>query len=576
MTDRFSDQTQVSNEVHRQFLRRTPIKLKQFARLLTDMIDKQVDPLRVKALYSQVNKTREACIVQGFDSTARLLNKLSKQLSMNDESMVSQKPLLKRLSSRLLEHSEKLELGVKPEKQAQVPSQDSVELPSEPLQETPIEDENAVPFQFYFDKGRLVFIDDKQLFEDLGGLESDGSPKICDQLESLGIECRINSSLQGAIEEVNSENSGIIFASLALAEDKDVLDDEAVELPLTPLIFVADEDNQENRAKAIRNGAAGFIVKPISISTICEQLESLYHYQEDSPRRVLVMEDSKAQAKYYQKVLSKGHFDVLVINDPSVLLEALRGFDPECVLMDMQMPGSSGIELTQMIRQLSRYAHLPIIFLSAEESQTKKNQALMSGGTAFIVKPVQKDQLMFMAELYSQKFRQLVPQIDTNPETNLPYSFKFKQMITIEAARASRSPSSIVLATLQLDAWEELVSSAHFSFINSVTQQLTLLLSQRLRKTDIIGHLDGGRLGVIMTSGKQSDWIEIMQNIQQSFSELTFSIDDEKKAMTFSVGLSALESNFNAHQWKERSQKALEQALLDDEINLKWLDLADS
>ncbi|MDQ7049880.1 MAG: hypothetical protein Q9M92_10195 [Enterobacterales bacterium] len=64
---------QITHAVQRQFLRRTPIKLKQFARLIDDMIEQKVDELRIKALLSQVTKTREVCLTQGYDSTARCL-----------------------------------------------------------------------------------------------------------------------------------------------------------------------------------------------------------------------------------------------------------------------------------------------------------------------------------------------------------------------------------------------------------------------------------------------------------------------------------------------------------------------
>ena len=120
------------------------------------------------------------------------------------------------------------------------------------------------------------------------------------------------------------------------------------------------------------------MVEPVSISGLLELIERQYDLHADSPYRVLVMEDSKAQAKFYEKALSRGHFEVRLVSNPAVFMEALRGFDPEIVLMDMQMPGCSGIELTRVIRQMPRYAFLPIIFLSAEESMRKRTITLFS------------------------------------------------------------------------------------------------------------------------------------------------------------------------------------------------------
>jgi diguanylate cyclase (GGDEF)-like protein len=586
MVETIEKTNQISPEVQRQFFRRTPIKLKQFSRLLNDMIDQQIDALRIKALLSQVTKTREACIKQEFDSTGRLLHQLMKLLSMSQEAIESQKPLLKRLSRKLMEHAEKLELGVKPQKDTpqearQSPTNEPASedglashtdsqatLQTEDAQET--EDQDDSPLGMYLDRGKLIFVaDNKQTV----GLNSN---ELCEQFDSMGIECQLADDLSAARGIAEQEPNSIIIAPLDSVEDRDVLDDEAIENEYVPLIFIADEDNQENRAKGIRNGGTGFAVEPASLSMIYDQVERVYDVQAEAPKRVLVMEDSKAQARYYQKVLSKGPFEIRVVNDPAVFLEALRGFDPETVLMDMQMPDSSGIELTQMIRQMQRYAHLPVIFLSAEENLRKQNQALMSGGTAFIVKPVQKEQLMFMANLFTQRYRDLNPQIEINPDTGLHYAPQFKQLIALESARMTRNPGSIALAIISLDDADELAAGAHFSFINSAVQQLATLLKKRLRKTDLIGHVDSNKLGVILTSGKHPDWIAIMRSVQQQFADIQFHLQQQDKNLTVSVGISTLRSNFNAHQWLERSHKALIRAIESGASGLECHDSDDS
>ena len=265
------------------------------------------------------------------------------------------------------------------------------------------------------------------------------------------------------------------------------------------------------------------MVEPMSLTGLLEYIEKRYDVHSDSPYRILIMEDSRAQARFYEKVLSKGHFEIRVVSDPTILLEALRGFEPETVLMDMQMPTCTGIELTRIIRQMPPFSHLPIIFLSAEENARKQNQALLAGGTAFIVKPVDKEQLMFMAELYTKRHRELNPQIGINPDTGLVYSTEFKQNIAVEAARMSRNGNHSAMAIIQLDQVADLIKSANYSLINVAIQQLSLLLKKRLRKTDIMGHLDSGQLGVILTSGKKSDWLLIFEEIRVHFCRTSIS-----------------------------------------------------
>jgi len=616
-------ENQVTDDVQKQFLRRTPIKLKQFARFLGDIANNEVDTLRIKALLSQVIKTRETCIEQEFKPTAKILNQLIKQLSMSSESLQTQKPLLLRLAKRLSDHASKLSQGLKPQKRSLKSvspitnkQNKSVKKPTSSIDTniSTIETKNTLEIIGFsaidadFVEDTVIDLDsindDLKALTDVKGDQIDSEISELDflaqyhdrsflifltsleyqtpselehyneliaQLNSLGIECFNENTLVDCLEKSQLLDNSIIIAPLNSADDLKVLADEAIETKSAPLIFTANEDSQENRLKAIRNRGTGFVIEPMALSSLFDQVELSFDLNFETPSRILVMEDSKAQARYYEKVLQKGHFDIRVVNNPTILLEAIRGFDPETILMDMQMPNSSGVELTQMIRQMPRYAHLPIIFLSAEENLRKQNQALMSGGTAFIVKPVQKEQLMFMARLYTQNYRALSPQIDINPDTNISYPNKFKQIIASETARATRSNARLALVLIQLDDIEELIKNSHFSFINNAVNQLTQILKKRLRQTDVIGHIDVNRLGVILTSGNKNNWTHVMQIIQEQFANLSFNLDQQPRILSVSMGISEVDRNFSAHQWLERSNQALEEAIQNGSSQINWL-----
>jgi PleD family two-component response regulator len=641
MSDLNSEKS-LNNEVNRQFLRRTPVKLRQFSRLLNDILIQKVDPLRVKALLSQVNKTRESCTAQGFESTAKLLKQLFTQLSLSDDSLDTQKPLLKRLAVKLQEHSEKLELGVRPQKEQSAPNLSTEKQvlaeTAEPILETkeesakveatiaevPVAESNlaeSTPAQpndpelsqsqnqtfeqktsqptikesqtesqekpqaepvldtakeqvkqavieevldeddsidstlhelgIYLDKGAIVFVAE----------ENATNHPLSPQIEALGIDVHQVSSLAEAKQYAVDNAGSIIVAPLTFAHQNEQLDDVEIETNRIPLIFTAEEDDQADRLMALRSGGTGYLVEPVSISSLLELIETQYDLHADSPYRVLIMEDSKAQAKFYDKVLAKGHFETRVVNDPSVFFEALRGFDPEVILMDMQMPGCSGIELTRIVRQMPRYSHIPIIFLSAEESARKQNQALMAGGTSFVVKPPAKEQLMFLVELYAKRHRSLNPQIGLNPDTGLAFSPQFKQLLSVEASRMSRNNGHSAFAIIQLDEIATLIKNANYSLINVATQQLALLLKQRLRKSDVLGHLEPGQLGIVLTSGSAQDWFVILNEVRLHFAELPFHLQQQDKELTISIGYSELAVNGDTHQWFEQTQGYLNQAI---------------
>jgi FixJ family two-component response regulator len=67
------------------------------------------------------------------------------------------------------------------------------------------------------------------------------------------------------------------------------------------------------------------------------------------------------------------------------LIEALPSFQPDCVVLDVQMPGMSGIDVQANIRRVR--GAIPIIFITAHEDRLARTQALAAGAVAFLRKP---------------------------------------------------------------------------------------------------------------------------------------------------------------------------------------------
>ena len=74
------------------------------------------------------------------------------------------------------------------------------------------------------------------------------------------------------------------------------------------------------------------------------------------------------------------------------LLAAMPSFRPDCVILDVQMPGLSGLEVQQQLKGRG----LPVIFITAHDEVGVREQALVAGAVAFLRKPV-NDQIFLKA-----------------------------------------------------------------------------------------------------------------------------------------------------------------------------------
>lgn len=81
----------------------------------------------------------------------------------------------------------------------------------------------------------------------------------------------------------------------------------------------------------------------------------------------------------------------------------LAGEMPDLIILDINMPEVSGIDLLEFIRRNRRWDHLPIIMLSSEATDIQVDQAFKLGADAYTFKPVTIDELENAINIATQK-----------------------------------------------------------------------------------------------------------------------------------------------------------------------------
>lgn len=110
--------------------------------------------------------------------------------------------------------------------------------------------------------------------------------------------------------------------------------------------------------------------------------------------RVLTVDDSRTILAMLHHTLSNAGFEVLQAEDGQQGLEVLRSQSVDIVITDINMPVMDGIEFIKHVRALGQYNSLPILILTTETSQDKRDQGKAAGGTGWIVKPFDPEKLI--------------------------------------------------------------------------------------------------------------------------------------------------------------------------------------
>ena len=115
-----------------------------------------------------------------------------------------------------------------------------------------------------------------------------------------------------------------------------------------------------------------------------------------TPITVLLVEDSAAIRALVRRMLVAGGHRVIDVAAGAAALAACREQQPDVMLLDVEMPEMSGIDLARSIKNHPRLSRIPIVLMSSAGVEV---QALASGSEAFITKPFSSHALSSLLSL---------------------------------------------------------------------------------------------------------------------------------------------------------------------------------
>ena len=101
---------------------------------------------------------------------------------------------------------------------------------------------------------------------------------------------------------------------------------------------------------------------------------------------VAVVDDDPSVRKALSRLMRAAGMEARGYPSAEAFLDALVDGEPDCALVDVQMPGVSGLTLLDRLRR--RGSQLPVIFLTARDSDEVRAQALRGGARACFAKPL--------------------------------------------------------------------------------------------------------------------------------------------------------------------------------------------
>lgn len=104
--------------------------------------------------------------------------------------------------------------------------------------------------------------------------------------------------------------------------------------------------------------------------------------------RVLVVDDNAQNLKLARVLLGSSGYEVRTAVDAEDALRVLDTFEPRLILMDLQLPGMDGLELTRRLKADPARRHILIVALTAYAMKGDREKALAAGCDEYVPKPL--------------------------------------------------------------------------------------------------------------------------------------------------------------------------------------------
>lgn len=112
-------------------------------------------------------------------------------------------------------------------------------------------------------------------------------------------------------------------------------------------------------------------------------------------KKIMVVDDSATIRMSLKTILTNAGFEIVQASDGEEALKMLQdGTKPDLIITDINMPKMGGLELIKNVRKLPRLRFVPILALTTESAQEKRDEARKNGATGWIVKPVKGADLL--------------------------------------------------------------------------------------------------------------------------------------------------------------------------------------
>ncbi|MCA1994049.1 MAG: response regulator, partial [Coleofasciculus sp. S288] len=212
------------------------------------------------------------------------------------------------------------------------------------------------------------------------------------EAKAWGMQADVAFDLSKAREAIAHCRPDVVLLDLCFPDSTEngleLLAELAVYQPPMPVVVFTAEESFAYRVKVARLGGRGFLQKPVSPAETMDAIAQVLHQSSTPEAKLLIVDDDPYLLDFLRTLLEPWGFKLTLLDDPKYFWKTLEQSAPDLLILDVEMPELSGIDLCQVVRNDPSWSELPVLILSAHTDAETVQRVFTAGADDYVSKPI--------------------------------------------------------------------------------------------------------------------------------------------------------------------------------------------
>lgn len=374
----------------------------------------------------------------------------------------------------------------------------------------------------------------------------DGDKRLTERLSvdapAKGLSVHIESSLAGARTAITHRRPDVVLLSLGISSDIEeslsLISELSAFSPPIPVLVRTTDDTLASRLHVVRSGGGGFLPKSMPPAQILDAVTQAIKTLKPAETKVLAVDDDPEILSILTAVMDTQAIELKTLEDPLQFWETLESTTPDLLVLDVDMPHATGIELCRVLRSDPHWSSLPVLFLTSRKDSETVAKMFEAGADDYVCKPIVGEELITRVRNRLERTKLQRSVAESDPLTGLSNRSKSTEVLNQWLALAEIYRQPVCLGVLELDYLTDINDQRGHAAGDRVLRRLAQFLQGTFRDEDVVARWDGATFVVGMYGTERDQGVQRLTEVLGKLCKEVFTEDDhEEWKATFSAGV---------------------------------------